>query len=327
MSRPILWTDAWHNLKTLRLGVWLEATVANFYLSHVWYDGLARSRMRYLDMYAAMAVDLCDEELDDIRRYHFISSDGAYPIVPVGFVVHHSAHFFIVIFDLQRRTAHILGRHVSGDAMRGTNPNDWKAWGGPEYWRKIAALHGWSAGDPVDVRIKTRNWEQNGLDCGPIACSVLEQVLTAGLDKDGNVPPIHIQCGHILRMKMFRIISAQIQISCRDYMMLLDSPETHRLSHYIPDEEVISAIQRGQHPVTCRGLLEKLAASSAKCQGCRNPTSIQATSDCFVTIDNYHGISNDDTNPFTDEEVFKQQDLQQGRSTTFHSTMQHSIYS
>ncbi|KAG1732827.1 hypothetical protein EDB19DRAFT_1911847 [Suillus lakei] len=70
-------------------------------------------------------------------------------MAPVGFIVHHSDHFFVVIFDYERRVVHVLGRHISADAMDvdGKDPHDWNDWRGPEYWRKIGALHGWSTGD------------------------------------------------------------------------------------------------------------------------------------------------------------------------------------
>jgi hypothetical protein len=322
MSQPILWTAAWNNLETLQLGEWIDASVANFYLLHVWYDGLAKSRLRYLDMYAAMAMNLSNMELDDIRKYHFIPVHGASPMLPVGFVVHHSAHFFIAIFDFEHRIAHVLGRHISDDAMHvdGTDQDEWKAWGGPDYWTRIAAIHGWNAGDPDNVYIKARNWEQNGVDCGPIACAVLEQVLIAGLDINGNVPPIHIQCGHMLRMKMFRIVLAQIQIRCRDYLMLLDSPASRLIFHDMPNEEVISDIQHGQHPITCEGLLETLLASSAICRACSDLTVMQVSSDVLQTFDNHHEISHVDMNTFENEQEWVQQNISNGKSMVYIST-------
>ncbi|KAG1760492.1 hypothetical protein EV702DRAFT_985523 [Suillus placidus] len=221
-----------------------------------------------------MAGDLCDHELQEMRINHFITPNAPCPIVPVGFIVHHSQHFFAVIFDFLRHTAHVLGRHISNDVMHvhQTNLDDWEAWGGPRYWRNVAALHGWMAGDVTDVCIRAQDWTQNGVDCGPIACSVLEQALTSGLDKSGNLPPIHLQCGHILRMDIFRIVLGRIKISCTEYMMLLDSPKTHSMAHEIPDEDLISAIQHGQQPVECLGLLEELAALSAICAACNEDT-------------------------------------------------------
>jgi hypothetical protein len=317
MSRTSIWTDAWRHLYTLRSGKWIDATVATFYLSHVWYDRQGQNSMRYLDMYSAMATELCDAEVDSIRSRHFIPQNAACTVVPVGFVVHHCNHFFTVIFDYQRGTAHVLGRHISKDAMDvdGTNPDDWKTWGGPGYWRTVAALHGWTAGDPTNVSIRAQDWEQNGVDCGPIACSVLEQILTAGLDEDGNVPPIHIQCGHILRMKIFRVVFAQIPIRCRDYMMLLENDEAECISHEMPDEDVVYAIQRGKHPAKCRGLLDELVALSVICEACKHSILIQATGDRFHTNEDYHEISVDYGNQFENEDGVEKHCVPRGKSS------------
>jgi hypothetical protein len=325
MSRPTMWTDAWNHLHTLRSNMWIDATVANFYLSHVWYDRQAQSCMRYLDMYAAMATDLCADELESIRRHHFIPQNATCTVVPVGFVVHNWDHFFTVIFDYQRRTAHILGRHISNDAMHvdDTNTDEWKAWGGPGYWTTVAALHGWTAGDPTDVSIRPQNWEQNGVDCGPIACSVLEQILTAGLDGDGNVPPVHIQCGHTLRMKMFHSVSAQIAIRCRDYIMLLENAEVQRTSHEIPDEDIIYSIQHGKYPMECQGLLDELAASSAICEACRHPKLINMTRNRLRTNEDYHEISYDDNNQFEDREGVDKHNITQGKFNEISPEMDH----
>ncbi|KAG2045531.1 hypothetical protein BDR06DRAFT_978145, partial [Suillus hirtellus] len=54
MARPIVWMSALYSWKTLRLNEWLDAAVANYYLSHVWYEVLGRTPMRYVDLYAAM---------------------------------------------------------------------------------------------------------------------------------------------------------------------------------------------------------------------------------------------------------------------------------
>ncbi|KAG1718252.1 uncharacterized protein EDB91DRAFT_1066822, partial [Suillus paluster] len=328
MSRPILWTDAWHNLKTLRSSMWLDAAVANFYLLHVWYEGLGRTCMRYLDMYAAMAVDLCDAELDEIRRNHFIlpnaassqqqvcrrshmsdhefqdeseehieesqcerlmannmadedmelfrrnhfvPHEGACPVVPVGFIVHDSECFFAVILDFQKCTAHVLGRQMSDGAIDvdGADPHDWSNWRGPEYWRKIAALHDWSPGDVTDVSVIPRDSTKTGVDCGPMACSVLEQCMISGVDERGNLPPFQVQCGHKLRIHMLRMVAGCIKMSCSDYLMLLDNRPDDWLEDDMPDEEVINSIQNGKHQAECLELLRKLTIVSATCSACQ----------------------------------------------------------
>ncbi|KAG1832549.1 hypothetical protein DFJ58DRAFT_736334 [Suillus subalutaceus] len=158
---------------SLGLNEWLEATVADFYLSHVWYELLGRSRMRYMNMHTAMAAEMEDEEVELFRRSSFIPPDGHMSYCP-------------------STKGHVLGRHISNDAMDidGLDPDDWNEWRGPDYWRRIGALHGWGTGDVADVSVISMDWEQNGVDCGPIACSVLEQCLSAGLDEHGKLASV-----------------------------------------------------------------------------------------------------------------------------------------
>jgi hypothetical protein len=114
MARPIVWTSAWHSWRTLGLNKCLNVTVVNFYLSNVWYEMLGRSCMRYVDLYTAMVNEMEDEELELFRKNNFFPQKGTCPVVPIGFIVDHSDHFFAVIFDYQHHTAHVLGRHISG---------------------------------------------------------------------------------------------------------------------------------------------------------------------------------------------------------------------
>ncbi|KAG2029292.1 hypothetical protein BDR03DRAFT_840144, partial [Suillus americanus] len=199
------------------------------------------------------------------------------PVVPVGFIVHHAQHFFVVIFDYQRRNVHVLGRDISVSALQVecVDQHSWSDWNGPEYWRRIAVLHGWSTGNVTDVSIKTRDWLQNGVDCGPIACSVLEQCFNSGLDEDGNLPDLDIQCGHILRIKMLRMLAGRVKLSCSDYLMLLDNPRDDWGEGDMPDEDIISMIQNGRHQAECLKLLRTLIILSATCSICQRPVPVQ----------------------------------------------------
>src|SRR5262245_57180875 len=58
---------------------------------------------------------------------------------------------------------------------------EWEKWGGPTIWKKVALLHGW---EEMAMTVHEIHWPQNGYDCGPIACQVMEHIWTAGFEQD-----------------------------------------------------------------------------------------------------------------------------------------------
>jgi hypothetical protein len=295
MAQPDLWQGALWSWASLELGEWIEAAVANFYLLHVWHEMLGRSRVRYVNM-IIMGFNIDDEDMEIHRRNHFVPHDSPCAMAPVGFIAHHINHFFVVIFDYQRRIAHVLGRYISQTAMdiAGKDVHNWNDWRGPEYWRKIGDLHRWSTGDSADVIIVPVDWRQNGVDCGPIACSVLKQCMQFGLDEQGNLPDLEIQCGHKLRIHMLRVIAMRVKQCCSDYLMLLESPPDGW--DFAPvDEDTISSIQNGRHQAQCLQLLRRLTVVSATCSKCQRS---------IVHDGGEHGLhggeSRDDTHAYQD---------------------------
>ncbi|KAG2095750.1 hypothetical protein BD769DRAFT_1369744 [Suillus cothurnatus] len=234
---------------------------------------------------AGTADEWTTDELKLFRLDHFVT-EGQCPMIPVGFIVHCINHFFAVIFDYNRRTAHVLGRFISDAGIAAAaaggqkNPNDWNSWDGPRRWSSIAILHGWGAGDSDDVRIIATNWIQNGVDCGPIACSVLEQALSSGLDDNGDLPlqSFHIPCGHILRIAMLKVIAGRLKKSCSDYLMFRDEQqaETGNYGYSILSDDEIHAIHTGQHQARCVAMLHTLYVASATCQSCHRHHAFQA---------------------------------------------------
>jgi hypothetical protein len=57
-----------------------------------------------------------DEELELFRIDHFVGNSHC-AMIPVGFIVHCINHFFVVIFDYDQHTAHILGRFMSTNGI------------------------------------------------------------------------------------------------------------------------------------------------------------------------------------------------------------------
>jgi hypothetical protein len=171
---------------------------------------------------------------------------------------------------------HVLGRYITSDAIKAgrKNPHNWNQWKGPEYWRHIAALHHWDAGDNTDISVTCLDWIQNGVDCGPIACSVLEQFINTGFDENNHIPSFPVPCGHEMRIQMLHVIAGCIKMSCSNYFLLLDSAPPSWTTD-IPGEEVINSIQNGWHQAECLELLQRITIVSATCSHCQCPVPPQ----------------------------------------------------
>lgn len=212
MARPTMWASAYQHLGTLEHESWIDASVLNFHLLAQWYAVQGRTHVRYVDFFAAMPSisssgihALPDhQEIQLFQQRHLFNFILESPADPIAFVVMHSSHFFVVVFDYALKTAFILGRRISGAGVRDTPTpvydqrlDDWNRWNGPFYWDRIAALHGFDAVDHSQTIIEVLNWVQNGYDCGPIACFVMESLMNRGLnDHSVHIPPI--SCGHQL---------------------------------------------------------------------------------------------------------------------------------
>ncbi|KAG2063554.1 hypothetical protein BDR04DRAFT_1163563 [Suillus decipiens] len=321
MAKPVLWLSAWQYTRTLALDKWIDASVANYYLLHAWYQSLNREKIRYVDLYMARTMDITDEEIDVFRGAHFVPHEGVCPMVPVGFIIHDSNHFFAVIFDFHARRAYVLGRSTSSDAIKADrrNTQDWNQWKGPEYWRHIAALHHWDAGEVTDISVTSLEWIQNGVDCGPIACSVLEQFINAGFDENGRMPSFSIPCGHQIRIQMLHVIAGRIKMSCSDYLMLLDSAPDSWTAE-IPGEDIINNIQNGRYHAECHELLRRITIVSSTCSQCRRPVPPQNDERTLKSGEDGNGAPPEDQDTldaeFSDDEDAPGTDLPADRRAT-----------
>lgn len=58
---------------------------------------------------------------------------------------------------------------------------------------------------------------------GPITCSVLEQCLTSEADEIRGLLTFEVQYSDRLRIHILYIVAEHIKLSCRNYLMLLNS--------------------------------------------------------------------------------------------------------
>jgi hypothetical protein len=109
-------------------------------------------------------------------------------------------HYCCVIWMPEERIVHVLGRNYMSTGWL-LDAKNWAEWDGPTIWRNLAILHGWSCST---LSVRTLDWIQNGYDCGPIACQVLERIWTTGfeLTSTGIWRKPSLPCCHQIRLQI-----------------------------------------------------------------------------------------------------------------------------
>ena len=80
--------------------------------------------------------------------------------------------------------------------------------------------------DQVDVQVW--NWTQNGYDCGPVSCFVMESLINTGLyDVEDKVYIPPIPCGHRLQLRMLGMMKEACRKSWVDYRYLCSTNLPH----------------------------------------------------------------------------------------------------
>jgi len=165
------------------------------------------------------------------------------------------------------------------------------------------------------VFVISRDWRQNGYDCGPIACAIIKMCMENGLEETWRMfqespmnPPSSLACGHILRLNMLGGIRQRCATSFRDYMHFV----VHRPLHwdYVQlDDETIQKMQSGGDVERDNRLLRSLTIASNSCQDCRAFIAKEAARELrdsrACTEEDHEGL-NDTHGQDTDDEEDKQ---------------------
>ncbi|KAF8055952.1 hypothetical protein FPV67DRAFT_1457535 [Lyophyllum atratum] len=211
---PNHWATALRALRTLKDRVWIETTIIDMWLMRLWLDQ-GRQNIRYVPtIYVRQhAPDFSLEEILRYRRLYRLLVEGRTPLIVISGVLHIGGnHFCAVIFEPEAREIHVLGRRYMETSVHSIS-HDWDEWGGRQIWRNLATLHGWEV---TEMTVREVNWQQNGFDCGPIACQVLEHIWNNGFERTAlvwNLPPL--PCVHPLRLRMATSIHQQALTSLR----------------------------------------------------------------------------------------------------------------
>lgn len=148
-------------LETLCPKNWLGGAILSFYLNHYWLMAFQSCTMYYVDINYVSPPSLPSaEQIDHYRRRcPLISEDGTFNPRPVVFAVHHSAHYFAVVFDYERLHCFVLGSSVSNSGIS-VGYHNWDNWNGAIIWKAMAHYHGWFEPVVNDVTVVALQWEQ-----------------------------------------------------------------------------------------------------------------------------------------------------------------------
>ena len=220
---PIRWMSVYHELETLRPHIWLGASVIDYWI-HLLQEETGRYDIPYIDYGYLHGGDLNDEQIQHFRRSYNLPLDGQCPQTPViGFhhvsvyfqEVHNRNHYCCFYLDIARRELHLLGynHHTSRSTSRSLVDDQTSTF--HEVCQRIFQLHGWEwewdlAAHPITIY--ETNWRQNGFDCGPMVCQIIEHIWINGFNYRGrywNRP--ELACGHQMRYRMATDIHQKIQ--------------------------------------------------------------------------------------------------------------------
>ena len=151
---------------------------------------------------------------------------------------------------------------------------DQVSWGLQNIVQNIAILHGWEI--DLDFYVYEKNWKQNGYDCGPITCEVLEYIWIHGfhLSQQGHWLKPPLPCCHSIRRRMAADIHALAWSSFQAWDTLETLPRPLNLSP-VDLEACILLLHnfRENNPVnpgaTLQPLLNKMDMSARSCSSCK----------------------------------------------------------
>src|SRR5215470_1203576 len=161
-----------------------------------------------------------DSLLSSYRRRYFLPSSGSCEVKPVVFIIDHFNRFLVCFMDFSREALHILAENPDLES--------WDSWDGPNYYRHICQLHGWTCGDISRVKVITvQSKLRNLAHCSAMGLALVERVLKRGLklDKRGRLRvSSSLGCQHLIRKKTFEYVLRILLNSYRCYGVLYPKP-------------------------------------------------------------------------------------------------------
>jgi len=228
---PRVWDPALGELGTLKAKQWILGILIDVWLLDMWRTRYHQTPFRFLPSQFVYVTQCQAEEnkeptAEQIRAFqHFFddlpqSKDEGCEIEDSICVLNTGGdHYCTVIFMPSTRCIHVLGRRISVN-RRSQGSKDWGDWGGPQIWTWVRKLYGWSQEQVQGMSVNSVDWKQNGFDCGPIACQVIESIWVRGLslDREGLWKGPNLPCSHAQRLNMATKLHQLVTAGCRKFL-------------------------------------------------------------------------------------------------------------
>jgi hypothetical protein len=152
-------------MNTLKPGMYLDGSIVDYVLMRHWFKIHHKAKawlvlghlIHLIRMSNSPLPD--DNNLNTCRRHLLLPMRGGIPMRPVVLPILKFDHYWVVVFDYQTNTVHVLGERISvlGNSLEPTN---WESWDGPLLWNCISHIFGWDARPAEEVSISRINWLQ-----------------------------------------------------------------------------------------------------------------------------------------------------------------------
>lgn len=253
----------------------------DIWLTKLWAS-LHRQDLRYIPSQYLLITEGPQplEAMRKFRKLFDLPQTGPCPFQTVVGFLHVAAaeestrgnHYTIFLLNPENKCIHILGRlYQSNNSSIQTL--DQVSWGLQSVAYNILHLHGWPL--DLDFNVYEVNWKQNGFDCGPIVCHMLEYIWIHGfhLSQQGHWAKAPLTCCHSIRRRMASDFHALAWYNLQTWDTLVSS--SHPLDMEVPALEACKGLIldfRHNNPpnpgASLHPLLNKMDLLASKCKSC-----------------------------------------------------------
>lgn len=246
----------------------------DYWLLDLW-NKLEQPPMQYIPIDFFMAHHGNNPTPAQIAKYRNLfglPDFGPCPLAPkIAFLLVGRNHYCSIVIRPEQQEIHVLGRGIKRHQVVESSRN-WETWGGDRMWDFISALHGW---ERTPMTVKEVHWPQNGYDCGPIACQVIEHILTSGfnLRNEGTWILPKFPCCHHIRARIVTDVQRLVDQAIDTDMELINQHEAV-LWEYLEDVPTADELQEYRRELNSTSRRDaELATTTIKnamrtCPGC-----------------------------------------------------------